>query len=268
MSKEYFPHDYFSRNKIKISALIHDYKMKGYGLFWVIVEMLHEDSTNHMELDDFSYKSISKESGCSVEYVKDFIDKGISHYQVFIKHDSKFTTERVLVNIVKREDIRAGKVKAGRASAEARKNSTGVEQTATGVEHNSTKEIKGKEIKGNTIAGITPPSPEMTSADFLLFQSQLIQDAIFIEQLMVARKIPDIVTMMNWIKAFSVHISGEGNLRKDFAEFKRHFKNWITKQDMSKSPPVIPIQLLSSESPLYKRNADLLDKILGTSNAK
>lgn len=97
-------------------------------------------------------------------------------------------------------------------------------------------------IREESIGGDRPPPkiefPEMTGNDFIMFQSQLIQDAIFIEQVMLTRKIPDVVTMMNWIKVFSLHISGEGKLRKDFAEYKRHFKNWITKQDTTKQPPI------------------------------
>jgi len=261
MAKEYFSHDYNTRNKKKISALIHDFKIKGYGLFWIIVEMLHEDSTNWMELDDFSYKSIAKESGCTVDFVREFIDKCISQYQVFIKDDTRFTTERVLSNINKRAEVKAIKARAGKASADARKNSTHVQQDSTGAEQNPTKEIKEKEIKGKDIGD---PPPEMTSSDFILFQSKLIQDAIFIDQLMISKKIPDIVTMMDWIKTFSLHISGEGKLRKDFAEYKRHFKNWIVKQDFSKPPPVqTAAQVESAQSPVYKRNEELLNEILG-----
>lgn len=153
MSKEYFSHDYNSRNKKKISALIHDFKMKGYGLFWVIAEMLHEDSANWMELDDFSYKSIAKESGCSTDYVKDFIDKCVSQYQVFIKDGTRFTTARVLVNMDKRNEIKEARSRAGKASAAAKQNATHVEQITTCVEHNPTKKIKLNEIKEVVVEG-------------------------------------------------------------------------------------------------------------------
>lgn len=81
--------------------------------------------------------------------------------------------------------------------------------------------------------------PKMTKEDFVLFQARLIQDGIFIEPLMMNKGITERVTMLNWIKAFNVHIAGEEKLNKDYSEYKRHFKNWIVKQDTTKSPPVL-----------------------------
>lgn len=82
----------------------------------------------------------------------------------------------------------------------------------------------------------------LSKEDLVLFQSQLIQDTVFIEQVMQTRYIKELNVMLNWIKVFNVHICGEGKLDKDYPEYKRHFKNWIVKQDTSKSPPIgIPI---------------------------
>lgn len=150
IQKEYFSHDYGTRHKKKLSALIKEKKMRGYGLFWVIVEMLHEDSTRWMELDELTYISIEKESGEPAVYVKDFIGLCISRYKVFQVNGNQFTTERVLRNIDKRLEIKEMKSKAGKASAAKKQhNSTGVQQVSTGVQHNSTKESKVKESKEN-----------------------------------------------------------------------------------------------------------------------
>lgn len=155
MTKEYFSHDYGTRNKKKIAPMKKEKKMRGYGLFWVIVEMLHEDSTHWMELDELTFIAISAESGETVNYIKKFIETCITRYKVFIKEENRFTTERVLSNIGKRVEIKQAKVKAGKASAEKRKqNSTHVEhvltdvqQPSTPAQQNPTKERKGKEKK-------------------------------------------------------------------------------------------------------------------------
>jgi hypothetical protein len=144
ITKEYFSHDYNTRNKKKLAAIIHDYKMTGYGLFWVIAEMLHEDGENWMDLDQLTFISIAKESGCEVEFVKEFVGKCIDVYKVFIQKDGKFTTERVLRNIDKRLDIRAKRSKAGKASANVRQVSTHDEHM---LNNRSTKSNKGKESK-------------------------------------------------------------------------------------------------------------------------
>lgn len=169
MGKEYFSHDYHTRNKKKLAVLIHEEKMKGYGLFWIIVEMLHEDSEKWLELDESTFIAISKESGCTISYVSDFIEKSIKKYEVFIAADNRFTTERVLQNIGKREEIAKVRSEAGKRSAELRKNSTHVQQTSTNAEQvstniqqNATKESKGKESKLNNRAKALVVSGETT----------------------------------------------------------------------------------------------------------
>jgi hypothetical protein len=156
MSKEYFSHDYGTRNKIRMAALLHDTGSRGYGLFWIIVEMLHEDSTKWMDLEEYTYTAIKKESGEDIQFIRDFIEKCISTYKVFMVEDNKFTTERVLRNIEKREEIKGKRSEAGKKSAEAKayrsansqQNSTSVDPVLKGVQQNSTKEKKGKERKG------------------------------------------------------------------------------------------------------------------------
>ena len=74
-TKEYFSHDYYTRNKTKMAYLISKEKMTGYGLFWVIIEMLHETSGSWLELSEATYASIAKESGCRVDFVRGFITR-------------------------------------------------------------------------------------------------------------------------------------------------------------------------------------------------
>lgn len=79
---------------------------------------------------------------------------------------------------------------------------------------------------------------EMTKADLVLFQSKLMQEAMFIEQLMMSKGIKDKMDMLGWIKYFNLHIIGEDKLNKDYSEYKKHFKNWIIKFDTTKPPPI------------------------------
>jgi hypothetical protein len=81
-------------------------------------------------------------------------------------------------------------------------------------------------------------SKPLTSEELSSFQVKLIQDVAFIEQVMSTRYISELNVMLNWIKAFNVHITGEGKLDKDYPEYRRHFKNWIVKQDTSRPPPL------------------------------
>src|SRR6185437_1690991 len=95
-----------------------EHKARGYGLFWIIVEMLHEDSDHHMSLSELTYISISAQSGEPVPYVQKFVDACISRYEVFIVEENRFTTSRVIRNIDRRLEISQQKSAAGKKGAE------------------------------------------------------------------------------------------------------------------------------------------------------
>lgn len=100
----------------------------------------------------------------------------------------------------------------------------------------------------------------MTKEDFIKFQTELIQDKLFIEQLMSSRAIRELNVMFDWIKAFNVHITGEGKLEKDYAEYKRHFKNWIVMQETDKPPPVAPSNGTTAHSTIKAVTEETLAK--------
>lgn len=144
----YFSHDYNPTSDPKIQALIGEYGAVGYGIFWRIVEMLHEDELHKLQCKKYIYLALAKQMLTSVEQVESIIKNCIDTYELFKTDGDFFWSERVMRNINKRTELSNKRSKAGKMSAEMRKNSTSVEQLPTSVEQNPTKERKGKEIKG------------------------------------------------------------------------------------------------------------------------
>lgn len=172
MPKEYFSHDYNTRNKKRLATLIHFEKMKGYGTFWVIVEMLHEDSVKWMELSEETFVAISRETGQDLKFIKNFIRKCIDRYKVFIEDNNFFTSERVLDNVDKRLKISEVRSFAGKKSAEKRQQmSTSVEQVSTVAQQSPTKESKGNEIKVNSIYIYPGPDFKIELSDVQIGQA-------------------------------------------------------------------------------------------------
>lgn len=101
---------------------------------------------------------------------------------------------------------------------------------------------------------------QMSKEDFILFQSQLIQDTAFIEGVMMTRGVKSLAVMLDWIKVFNVHIAGEGKLEKDYEEYRRHFKNWINLQDTTKAPPIVQAIQTGSNGTLKVVTEDSLSK--------
>lgn len=150
MSKEtfYFRHDYHARNDHKTAALISDHGATGYGIYWCIIEMLHEESEHKLPLEEYFYRSTAKQTSTSVEQVLNIVKDCLEVYKLFIAIDGFFHSPRVQRNILDREEIREKRSLAGKISAEKRKNSTSVQRR-------STNKRKGKESKGKELS-ITP----------------------------------------------------------------------------------------------------------------
>ena len=143
----YFQHDYNPTSDPKVQALIGECGAVGYGIYWRIVEMLHEDELHKLQCKKYIYLALAKQMLTSVEQVEAIIKNCIDTYELFKTDGDFFWSERVMRNIDKRTELSNKRSKAGKMSAEMRKNSTCVEQLQTSVEQNPTKERKGKEIK-------------------------------------------------------------------------------------------------------------------------
>ena len=144
MKKEtfYFSHDYSCTNDPKIQALIGEFGASGYGIFWRVVELLHEDQEHRLYLKEYVYMAISSQLKESLEHIKKVIDYSVNVCELFQKNDNYIYSQRVMDNIGKREEIRLKRSKAGKRSAEVRS-----QQSSTHVKQKVTKEKKGKESK-------------------------------------------------------------------------------------------------------------------------
>lgn len=92
MAKEYFSHDYGTRNKRKMAVLLHEEGCRGYGLFWVIVEMLHENPGFWLKINLDTIFKISDASRCDdTEYIVKFITNCCKKYEVFVLRRGWFT---------------------------------------------------------------------------------------------------------------------------------------------------------------------------------
>ena len=158
--KNYFSHDYNATLDPKIIALLGDYGAVGYGIYWRIVEMLHAEESHTLPLKDYIYKALAQQMVTSVEQISTIINDCIDVYELFIKDDDFFYCQRVFDNIQKMEEIKEKRSKAGKISAERRKNATNVEQSSTYVQQNPTcvqqnltqsNKIKENKIKENKI---------------------------------------------------------------------------------------------------------------------
>jgi hypothetical protein len=142
----WFRHDYYSRNDDKIEAMLLEFGATGYGLYWCLVERLHEEN-NEIKVTDLFIKAVAKQMSTAVEHVLTFVNECSTTYQLFtLSKDKILSSNRVKTNLDEREKVRKQRSFAGKQSA-------AVKRSLTGVERPSTKERKGKEKKGKDIWG-------------------------------------------------------------------------------------------------------------------
>ena len=149
MSKEYFSHDYNPLSDHKMIAMIAKHGAAGYGLFWRIVEMLHENEAHQMPLKKYIFSAIGSALKTDQDIVEELVNDCINEYELFRSDGSSFWSERANRNIEKRAEISGKRSKAGQASAASRVRLTNVQHVLTDVEQNSTKEKKVNKKKGN-----------------------------------------------------------------------------------------------------------------------
>ena len=151
MKKEafYFSHDYSTTNDPKIQALLGKFGSKGYGIYWRVVEILHEEQDHKLYLKPYMFEAIASTFKEDVELINSIIDYSVDVCELFIREENYLYSERVLENISKRDKIKEARSFAGKKSAQlrAKQIATNVDQNSTPVDQDPTKEKKGKEKK-------------------------------------------------------------------------------------------------------------------------
>jgi hypothetical protein len=148
----YFPHDFEAISDPKIQFIISQYGGVAYGIWWRIVEMLHQTENNKLPHKFYIYFAIGNQLKIDEKTVEDFINSCL--LVELLQSDSvDFWSDRVLKNVGKMADIKNKRSEAGKKSAENRSNNqtvatsvqqnlTSVEQMLTSVQQNPTKENK------------------------------------------------------------------------------------------------------------------------------
>lgn len=228
MEKEWFKHEYHTRNKKKLAALLYEEKSRGYGLFWIIVEMLYESSAKAMQLDEATYISIVQQSGEPREYVEGFIERCLDRWKVFKRAKKNyFTTEKVEQNAKVRREISASRSMAGRKSAESRKyRSTSVQQNSTSVEQipgfaeqtatEKRREEERREEESEREEGAPPTE---------IFKIEVC----FSISLRDTRWVKASGATTETLAEFNRYLESIGEYMKNPLDYKRHYTNWVRK---------------------------------------
>jgi len=108
----YFTHDDNARNDPKIKALIKKYGMNGYGMFWVIIETMRENTGYKIPFKKYVIEALAEQMQCNADKVNDFIKDCIDEFELFIKEDTFFYSESLITRMAKLDNLRFNRQRA------------------------------------------------------------------------------------------------------------------------------------------------------------
>jgi hypothetical protein len=154
MNGYYFSHDSNSRKDPKISALMAKYGMIGYGLYWMLIEVFHEQGGT---LQKFSVlnEGLASQFNLNIEDFTEMFNYMIDKCQLFEQNEISIWNNRVIRNLEELNRKRLNKSEAGRMgglkSGESRSKMKQCFEANEPNEANKIKENKIKENKTNNI---------------------------------------------------------------------------------------------------------------------
>ena len=145
---EYFSHDYNARQDPKILALIQDHGMEGYGCYWVIVEILHQQG-------GYINRKLSKPIAFNFHINENVVTDVFNKYGLFNKTKANYYSKRVLANIAERQKKSAIAKENGRLGGIAKRDSnslaTAKEELSYGLADDKQQLSNSLAIKSNKI---------------------------------------------------------------------------------------------------------------------
>lgn len=112
----YFDHDYNSRNDQKILIVRAKYGARGYGVFWMLIEMMAESTMPHLNLNHIPAIAVAINE--DPEWLKEFIGYCIDEAHLFVCDGLSFANHRLIRHKIFRESF----VEYGEKGANARWN--------------------------------------------------------------------------------------------------------------------------------------------------
>lgn len=152
MAKEtfYFSHDANARHDVKIQALMYDYGMKGYGLYWTVVEMLRQEETFKLPKKKLTWNALAMQmhskidSDVDAKFMQKFCEDCIE-YELFQEDDGQFWSQSLLSRMDKMKETKEARQRAAQKRWEAKEEQTESKSDANAEQVQSKDEINHRE---------------------------------------------------------------------------------------------------------------------------
>jgi hypothetical protein len=160
----YFPHDSNARHDPKILEMRAAYGAKGYGLFWMIIEILRDQEAYRIKVKDNFYAGLALDLNADKEEIKQFITDCMNEFEL-LESDGNYVWSNSLK--LRMEHLDEKREKARNAANIRWKNEPGKPTGDTDAmqTHCGSNASKVKESKLNTYAKTSDTESELYESD-------------------------------------------------------------------------------------------------------
>lgn len=266
----WFAHDKNAMNDPKLMSLKAVYGMKGYGIWWALMEVLRGSEGYRYNLtEEFAYTHLSRLlEEMTPDEVRKFIDDCINRFKLLklkngcIYHEEM--TEQLRALDRKRKELsdkgkRAAAAKKSKTLTDNELSTSGipvVNQTSTkerttedrtaynSIAHNSTAEDGGVAtvVGGNAAISLIPDNTKhIAPNDTPYTLEQLLERSMADDNFnLLTTELKKITPeqLRNWLTAFNKWLRYTAETEKTDTDYRKHFRNWLGHHDVKTENPL------------------------------
>ena len=114
----YFMHDDNARTDPKLKAILRKHGAAGYGVWWIIVEMLRSQTGYELPCSDYTIEAIADDSRCEVSFIREFLEMCFE-LELLVKSDDgeRFWSWSLKGRMIPLDNQKKGRRQGGKNSA-------------------------------------------------------------------------------------------------------------------------------------------------------
>lgn len=100
----YFSHDSNARQDPSILAMRSVYGSEGYGWYWILIEMLREQSEYRIKINKYVWNALAMQMQCTADAAQKFVEDCINEFDLFVSDGEFFWSESLLRRMTNKDE--------------------------------------------------------------------------------------------------------------------------------------------------------------------
>lgn len=155
----YFSHDCNARNDEKILAMRSVYGLEGYAMYFMIIEILREQSEYKLEITKYIWSALAMQMHTDASKVQNFVNDCINEFHLFVQKEGYLYSESLLKRMSLFKEVSETRSKAAKSRWEnantmqkqCKSNANAIQNDANKIKLNYTKENEIKLNQNNSM---------------------------------------------------------------------------------------------------------------------